>query len=203
MLLDWWIKVPNLPFWWQGLDPASARESLLPDYIVPTVYFDDGAITVWESFSLFSLRHLVPIHGKLNTNTYCTVLNDSLLLYDSLLLSSMGWTRVSFKKTTTSVMFNRFIMDWYCGNEVNRVEWSVQSPVLNPIENLWGRLGPWRELPVLSKPNKNYIKSCHSRTCVVQVCLWKKQFQEKSNTNYYYNNYLTHSNKNYNDSNDN
>lgn len=55
------------------------NECLLPENIVPTVKFDGRGIIVWEFFFQFNSPLLVRIYSKLDADTYCSILNDSVL----------------------------------------------------------------------------------------------------------------------------
>lgn len=55
------------------------REHLLPECIVPTIKFGAYEIMICWYFSCIVLEPLVPIYGILNTDAYCTILDDNVL----------------------------------------------------------------------------------------------------------------------------
>ncbi|GIY67690.1 transposable element Tc1 transposase [Caerostris extrusa] len=79
-------------------------ERLLPEGIVPIVKFGGGGIRVWGVSPEYGLGPFVPIHGKLNADAYCTILDDNVL---PTLWQFYGLDPVTFRTAMPVVMFRR------------------------------------------------------------------------------------------------
>jgi hypothetical protein len=58
---------------------VNAWKQYLPSYVVPTVKFGGGGITMWGCFSWNGLGPLVILHGNLNTEGYKDILTHCVL----------------------------------------------------------------------------------------------------------------------------
>ena len=112
----------------------------MPDCIGPTVKFGRGGIMVRGCFSGFGLDPWFPAKGDANAPAYLHILDAVLPTW---------WQQFEMgpflfhKASTEKKLFDEF--------GVEELEWSTQSPDLNPAERLWDeverRLRAWPSRP--------------------------------------------------------
>ncbi|KAF2346995.1 hypothetical protein FHG87_022249 [Trinorchestia longiramus] len=104
---------------------------------IHTVKFGGGSIMVWGCFSSSGVSKLHIIEGTMNGRKYREILEEQLLPSARLLKLKRGW---KFQQDNDPKHTANETKEWLTMKKINVLEWSSQSPDMNPIENLWREL---------------------------------------------------------------
>lgn len=91
------------------------------------------SVMVWGAMSIRGVTALKFVTGTINSERYCSILNDFLLKTGQALYPD-GYF---FVQDNAPCHKSTYSMKWLKENKVRVIEWPAASPDLNPIENLW------------------------------------------------------------------
>ena len=93
-----------------------------------------GGSMLWGCFSAAGPGKLVGVEGKMDGAKYRDILEQNLC--QSACNLRLG-RRFTFQQDDGPKHTAKAALEWFKGKHLNVLEWSCQSPDLNPIENLW------------------------------------------------------------------
>ena len=80
---------------------------------------------------------LVPVDGSINSEKYVDILNTNLWPGVAKVFPASPWI---FQDDNETPHVSRYTMQWKQRNQIPTILWSVQSPEINIIENVWRKM---------------------------------------------------------------
>jgi hypothetical protein len=140
-----------------------------PKYTVGTVKHGGGNIMVWGSFSFLGLGPLHRIEGIMDQYQYRDILEKIMLPWAKRKMPR-GWV---FQQDNDPKHTAKSVKKWFDTKKVKVLEWPAQSPDLNPIENLWGKVKQGLRGQKFKKPDDLFNALSHQWSQIPNTYLEK------------------------------
>ena len=95
---------------------------------MPTAKHGEGSLMIWGCFSLSGVGHICRVEGSINFSRYQNIIKTYML---------PSCTKdVIFQQDNAPPHTSRSTKTWFQKRKIKLMDWSPQSPDLNPIETL-------------------------------------------------------------------
>lgn len=129
--------------------PAGKRFD--PKYQLPTVKHGGGNVLVWGCFSRDGIGPIHKIDGIMDQHMYLDICKNVMLPHAKDKMRR-GWI---YQQDNDPKHTAKLVKEFFQKKKLRVLDWPSQSPDLNPIENLWERIG--RTLTGFKPANKDAL----------------------------------------------
>ncbi|GFT30942.1 transposable element Tcb1 transposase [Trichonephila clavipes] len=142
LLTEFQCKSDECPFCISGNQSCAyvrrrTHEEFSPQSLKLTVKYPTK-VMVWGCMSSHGIGKLHIVSGTVKAMDYIEILQNKLIPTARDLFGSQSWI---FKDDNTPCQRAKVVQKWLKDHTVNRMNWPEQSDDLNPIENLWFKIG--------------------------------------------------------------
>uniref|UniRef100_A0A914V505 Transposase n=1 Tax=Plectus sambesii TaxID=2011161 RepID=A0A914V505_9BILA len=107
-------------------------EAFAPQCLRPTVKGGGGSVMAWACFSAIGTGPIHRIQGIMTAKDYEKIIEEVLKPYPEDVLP-LNWI---YQQNNDPKHRARIVQQWFMTNQIRVLDWSSQSPDLNPIKNL-------------------------------------------------------------------